>query len=121
MERLKTPFFFVAVAAMTLVVLLEIGGGFLLAGHDVGGTISGQAANVGVSVPPGGQTPPGLGIGYLALVDGIALFTMLLMGIGLVVPPKLQGRLQAVVTLIFSILLILGALVLLFVAIVKLI
>ena len=121
MERLKTPFFFVAVAAMVLVVLLEIGGGFLLAGHDVGGTISGQAAGVGVNVPPGGQTPPGLGIGYLALVDGVALFTVLLMGIGLVVPPKLQGRLSAIVTFIFAILLILAALVLLIIAIVKLI
>ena len=122
MERLKTPFFFVALAAMVLVILLEIGGGFLLAGHDVGSTISGQAASVGgVNVPAGGQTPPGLGLGYLALVDGIALFTVLLMGIGLVVPPKLQGRLQAIVTLIFSILLILAALVLLIIAFVKLI
>lgn len=121
MERLKTPFFFVAVAAMVLVVLLEIGGGFLLAGHDVGSTISNQAAGAGVSVPAGGQTPPGLGLGYLALVDGVALFTVLLMGIGLVVPPKLQGRLSAIVTFIFAILLILAALVLLFIAIVKLI
>jgi hypothetical protein len=120
MERLKTPFFFVAVAAMTLVVLLEVGARFLLAGHDVGATISGQAASVGTSLPAS-SSPPGLGISYLALVDGIALFTMLLMGLGLVVNPKVLGRLQSIVTLIFSILLILLALVLLIVAIVKLI
>lgn len=121
MERLKTPFFFVAVAAMVLVVLLEVGGQFLLAGHDVGATISGQAATAGVSVPAGGSSPPGLGITYLVLVDCVALFTMILMGLGLVVPYKVLGRLQGIVTFIFAIFLILGALVLLVIAIVKLI
>jgi hypothetical protein len=121
MERLRTPFFFVSVAAMILVVLLETGSRFLLAGHDVGGELAGQAASLGVSVPAGAQSPPGLGIGYLALVDAVALFTVALMGTGLVVPQRLQGRLQSIATLIFAILLILGALVLLFIAIAKLI
>ena len=121
MERLKTPFFFVAVAAMTLVVLLELGTRFLLGGHDVGSTISGQAATVGVGVPSGGSSPPGIGISYLALVDGIALFTMILMGLGLVVHPKILGRVQSIATFIFAFLLIFGALVLLIVAIVEVI
>lgn len=120
MERLRTPFFLVAVAAMTLVVLLELGTRFLLAGHDVGATIAGQAASVGTNLPAS-ASPPGLGISYLALVDGIALFTMVLMGLGLVVQPKILGRVQSIATFIFAILLILGALVLLVIAIVKLI
>lgn len=121
MERLKTPFFFVSVAAMILVVLLETGSRFLLAGHDVGAQLAGQAQALGVTVPADAQSANGLGIGYLALVDVIALFTLALMGSGLVLPQRLQGRVQAIATLVFAILLILGALVLLFVAIAKLI
>jgi hypothetical protein len=120
-ERLKTPFFFVSLAAMILVVLLETGSRFLLAGHDVGAQLAGQAQALGVAVPADAQSPPGLGIGYLALVDAVALFTLLLMGTGLVVPQRLQGRVQGIATLVFAILLILGALVLLFIAIAKLI
>lgn len=121
MERLKTPFFFVSLAAMILIVLVEIGAQFLLGGHNVGADLAGQAGQLGVSVPSGAQSPPGLGIGYMALVDGVVLFTVGLMGIGLVVPQRLQGRVQGVATLIFAILLILCALVLVFVALAKLI
>lgn len=121
MEKLKTPFFFVSLAAMILIVLVEIGAQFLLGGHNVGGDLAGQANQLGgVNAPSGGQSPPGLGIGYMALVDSVVLFTVGLMGVGLVVPQRLQGRVQGVATLIFSILLILVALILLFIAIAKL-
>jgi hypothetical protein len=106
---------------MILVVLLETGSRFLLAGHDVGAQLAGQAQALGVGVPADAQSPPGLGIGYLALVDAVALFTVLLMGSGLVVPQRIAGRVQGIATLVFAILLILGALVLLFIAIAKLI
>jgi hypothetical protein len=121
MERLKTPFFLVSVAAMILVILIETGSSFLLGGHNVGADLAGQANSLGVAVPAGAQTPPGLGIRYLALVDAAVLFTVGLMAVGLLVPQRIQGRVQAVATLIFAILLILGALVLLFVAILKVI
>jgi len=58
---------------------------------------------------------------YLALVDVIPLFVVGLMGAGLILPHKLHGRLQGVVTLIGAIVLILTALVLLIVAIVEVI
>src|SRR5262245_28632433 len=122
MERLRVPFFVIALAAMILVVLMEIGSPFLLGGYDVGAQISQQSGDLGVSVPPGGHSaPPGIGIPYMALVDGIMLFTVLLMGSGLIVPERIQGRVQGVVTLIFAFLLILAALVMLFIAIAKLI
>jgi hypothetical protein len=121
MEKLKTPFFFVALAAMILVVLLEIGAPLLLGGHDVGAQLAGQANQLGVAVPADAQTPPGLGIGYLALVDGLVLFTVALMAVGLVVPTRIQGRIQGIATFIFAILLIIAGLILLIVAIVKLI
>jgi hypothetical protein len=121
MERLKTPFFFVALAAMILVVLLETGSSLLVGGQDAGAQLAGQATSMGVAVPAHAQTPPGLAIGYMALVDGLVLFTLALMAAGLVVPDRIQGRVQGVATLIFSILLILAALILLFIAIAKLI
>lgn len=121
MERLKTPFFVVALGAAILVVLLEIGSRFVLGGHDVGAGLAGQAAHLGVSVPGQARTPPGLGIPYLALVDGIVLFTVGLMAVGMVIPHRVHGRVQGIVTLVFSILLILASLILLLIAIVKLI
>ncbi len=121
MDRLKTPFFLVSVAAMIMVILLETGSSFLLGGHNAGAGLADQANQLGVSVPAGAQTPPGLGIRYLALVDACVLFTVALMAVGLLVPQRIQGRVQGIATLIFSILLILGALILLFIALIKLI
>jgi hypothetical protein len=115
-DRLRTPFFVVALAAMILVVLVEVGSPFLVGGHDVGATLA-SAGPAGVTLPAGAVSPPGRAIAYLALVDGIALFTVALMGAGLLVPDRLHGRLQGIVTLVFAILLILGAIVLLVVAI----
>lgn len=121
MTRLKTPFFFVALAAIVLVVLVELGSGLLLGGRDVGAGLAGQAGRLGVDVPAHAQAPPGLGIGYLALVDAVVLFTVVLMAVGLAVPPRIHGRIQAPATLVFGILLVLTAIVLLIVAIIKLI
>jgi hypothetical protein len=90
MSRLKVPFFAVALAAILLVVLVELGEPLIV----------------------GGGAPPGRGIPYLALVDGVALFTIALMGIGLLAPKRLHGRVQGVVTLVFAILLTIGAVVL---------
>src|SRR3954454_14994268 len=68
MSRLKVPFFAVALAAILLVVLVELGEPLIV----------------------GGGAPPGRGIPYLALVDGVALFTIALMGIGLLAPKRLH-------------------------------
>jgi hypothetical protein len=119
MSRLRVPFFAVALAAILLVVLVELGEPLIIGGHSA--ALPGAANSLGVSVPAQAQTPPGQAIPYLALVDGIALFTLALMGLGLLVPARLHGRLQGVLTLIFSILLLLGAIVLAITAIVRLI
>jgi hypothetical protein len=66
------------------------------------------------------DSPPGMGIPYMAFVDGVALFTVGLMGTSLVIRERLQARLQGCATLIFSILLVLGAIVAIFAAIVAL-
>jgi len=123
MDKLRTPFFVVAMVAAALVVLVELGMSLLLGGHNVGADFYQQAGALGVDVPAGGQVsqPSGRGIPYLALVDVIPLFVVGLMGAGLILPHKLHGRLQGVVTLIGAIVLILTALVLLIVAIVEVI
>ena len=78
---------------------------------------------MGADVPGGTHAaqPPGLGIPYLALVDVILLYTVALMGAGMLVPERVHGRIQGIVTLIGAIILILLALVLLVVAIAELI
>ncbi|MFD0578814.1 hypothetical protein [Dactylosporangium darangshiense] len=123
MDRLRTPFFLVALVAMALVVCVELGEHLIVGGFDAGGALTGQAAAAGLQVPAGGQVerPAGLGIPYLALVDAAALFTVALMAAGLVVPQRLRGRLQGIVTLVFAFLLLLTAIGLLVLAVAKLI
>jgi hypothetical protein len=123
MERLRTPFFIVALIAMTAVVAAEIGAPLFIGGDDAGAALGGQAAGLGVDVPHGGTVtePRGSAIRYLALVDVIPLFTVALMGAGMVLPQRLHGRIQGVVTVVVAILLILAALVLLVLAVAQLV
>jgi hypothetical protein len=118
MERLRTPFFTTAMVAIGLVVLIEIGATWILGGRLDTTALAGRAGEVGLDVPGGGaiQQPAGLAIPYLALIDVIALFTVGLMGLGLVVPTRLLGRVQGIATLVGSIILILTALALAIVA-----
>lgn len=122
MDALRLPFFVLAIVAIALAVLVEVGSGFVTGGGSAGGELLQQANALGVtpSSTSGVTEPPGRAIGYLALVDGILLFTVALMGLGLVVPDALHGRVQGVVTLIASIGLIIGAIVLAIVAFVEL-
>jgi hypothetical protein len=117
---LRVPFLVIAIAAMVLAVLVEIAAPFLVGGHDVGGVLAAQAGDLGVDVPAGASTPPGYAISYLALVDGVLLFTVALMGAGLLVPQRVHGRVQGALTLVFSILLLLAAIGLLVLAIARL-
>jgi hypothetical protein len=104
LESLRKLPFFVALIALVLVVLVELASiGFL--GTDL------------VAPPAYRDLPtPGYGIPYLALPDGILLFTVLLIAISLLVPERIHGRVQGIATLIFSLLLLLGAIVLIVVA-----
>jgi hypothetical protein len=116
MGRLKVPFFVLAFAAILLVVLVEVGSPLLL-GRSAGGTVAITGVPAGTQI----SQPPGHGIPYLALVDGIALFTVALMGLGLLAPDRLHARLQGVITLIASIVLVIAAIALAIVAVLLLI
>ena len=99
LESLRKLPFVVALIALVLVVVVEVSSPLLL---QISGT----------DLPS-----PGKGIPYLALVDGLLLFTMLLIALSLLIPERVHGRVQGIATLIFSLLLLLGAIALIFVAV----
>ncbi|MDJ0893257.1 MAG: hypothetical protein QNK18_18950 [Gammaproteobacteria bacterium] len=105
MDSLRKPLFLAALVLILLAVLVEVSSvGFL-----------GPAASAGSELQS--LQSPGLGISYLALVDGILLFSIGLMALGLVIPARIQGRLQGIVNFIFFLLLLLAAIGLVFLAI----
>ena len=123
MDLLRKPVFILALVLILIVVLIEVGGVELLrrpAGQvaSFGQMLSGredlrdaldeldQGELQAVLSQP---KPPGRAIRYMALLDGMLLFTVALMGLSLVISHRVQGRVQGIATLIFSLLLILGA------------
>ncbi|MGH8512220.1 MAG: hypothetical protein ACREU8_12795 [Gammaproteobacteria bacterium] len=104
LDTLRKPFFVVAIVLITLTVLLEIGSaGFVKA------VCESSRCNQALD-------PPGFGIPYLALLDGLLLFTIALMGIALIAPARIHGRIQGLATFIVSLLVLIGSIVLIFVA-----
>ncbi|HEY6291426.1 MAG TPA: hypothetical protein VI455_07695 [Terriglobia bacterium] len=104
MDTLRKPFFIAALILILIALLVEIGSSAKLA------VVSSSAATLGAGTP-------GKGIPALAFLDGLLLFTSLLMGLGLLVPERLQGRLQGLATLIFSFLMLGAEIVMIFAAI----
>ncbi len=132
MESLRKPFLVLAIALMAVVVLVEIGSAAVIGqGAAVPSQIRAQSASdpvmskalQGVSDSDLRTTadqgrPPGLGVPYMAVLDVVVLFTVGLMGVALVVPARVEGRVQGCVTFIFCLLVILGAIGLIIAAIV---
>lgn len=136
MDRLRTPFLLLAILLSLFVVLLETGTalpGILqgkslpLAAFQAPAQLAASEASLSsdqqtvISQLNKQERPPGLGVPDLALLDSIVLFTLALMGFALIVPARVQGKVQGIATLIFSILLIILALALIFFAIAALI
>lgn len=107
---LRRPFFVAAVAVAAVVVLGELGLAGLVGGNPVGLVPVDVAASVGVDpavaaeVSLGATSPPGSGIAYLALVDGLLLFTLALLGSSMVISHRTYGRVQGIVTLVVTLL-----------------
>lgn len=136
MEELRKPFFIAALLLFGLVVLIELGASIALGAGpaDASRIVAAQCPSpVPSPTPPecdqgkvsaaidqarsSGHPKPGLGIPYMALVDGVVLFNLLLIGSSLVVPLSIEARLQGFATLIFGVVVILLAIVLIFAAI----
>jgi hypothetical protein len=120
-EGLRKPFFIAALVLIAIVVLVELG--------SLGVLGDGGTASFEDLVPESGEVreayeeeldrdelaqvltrdkPPGRAIPYMALLDGIVFFTVALMGVGLLLRERIQGRVQGCVTLIYSLLTVIG-------------
>ena len=95
----KLPFF-IAIAAIAIAVIIEMSSSL----HSSAGAALAH-----------GYANPGLGIRYLALIHGIVLFNALYMGLALL-SRKITGSLQGIITLILSLGIVIGGIVLIFVA-----
>ncbi len=98
MDRLRLPFFIVAMILILLVTLGEAGSAAFLSHNDS------QLKNLGSSAP-------GWGIPTMALLDGLICFAVGLMGLSMILAKGLHAKIQGILTLIVSFLLLLGAIV----------
>jgi hypothetical protein len=129
-DQLRKVPLIIAFGLILVVVALELGSAAFLKGA----ASSTQAARTAADAGLGGHVaaaqavgdaaqqdePPGLGIPYLALVDGIVAYSLGLMLLALVIPDHLQAKVQGIVSLILSILLALGSMALILAALAKL-
>jgi len=95
MDRLRLPFFIVAIVLIFLVTLGEAGSAAFLSQSDS------QLKNLGSSAP-------GWGVPTMALLDGLILFAVGLMGLSMILAKGIHAKIQGIVTLIVSLLLLLG-------------
>jgi hypothetical protein len=133
-DSLSKPLFFVAAAFLTLAFLIELGSPLLdrlssrigMAASQMDRTLEGARRLPLNDLPPGdlqaklsrsGGTPPGRGVPYMAMLDGLLLFTVVLIGMAFLVPERIHGRIQGIVTLIVSLSVLLTATVKIFTAI----
>ncbi len=95
LDELRKPFLVIALVLIFLVVLIE-------------GT-SMLWLNVGTSATEAlGAETPGYGITYLAFLDSLVFYITLLIGLAMIIPDRLQGRVQGCATAIVSFLGCLG-------------
>jgi hypothetical protein len=95
LDRMRRPIFIVALIVIFLTVIVELGS--IAALH-----LSPQAG------APLNVSPTGKAIPAMAFLDGLILFATVIIGIALLIPERVQSKVQGIVTLIFSLLLILG-------------
>ena len=145
MGDLRRPFFIVAIVLIGLVVLIELGSSLVLRADEASEAALREAVEVELADELAGLnaaqreqriqqrvnqlqarraeegSTPGLGIPYLALIDTLVLFTVILMGAGLLLPERVHGRIQGIVTLVVSIIVIIVGIILIIVALLLLI
>lgn len=103
LDDLRKPFFFIALVLIGVALLVELGSQWLVGVPDP----TGSAATLDVP-------HPGYGIRSLALLDVLVIFSVGLMGLSMLLPERIHGRLQGIATLVVAILVLLAALVLLY-------
>jgi hypothetical protein len=102
MNQLRLPFFIAAIVAFVIAILIEVSAKDAL---DWFGFLDGSLDQ---------QKTPGMAIGYLALVDGLIVYSLAWMVAGLLIPRSVTGRAQGIVSLVISILAFIATLLLIF-------
>jgi hypothetical protein len=92
LDSMRRPFFIVSLIAIFLAVLVELGSIAML----------GHAAS-GLDVDVNSKAIPAM-----ALLDGLVFYATLIIGIALLIPERVQSKVQGIATLIFSFLLVLA-------------
>lgn len=110
MDQIKKPLFFLAVILMLFVVMFEAGSVFFIGSTPEN---TSKILEVGISTS-------GYGITYLAVFDTLLIFTILIMTASMLIPEKIHGRLQGIITLIFSLIMIIISISLIFTTLLKL-
>ncbi len=100
LDDLRKPFFILALVLVGLAVLVE-----------------GASKLLGISTPSMPAPAAGFGVPAMLLLDALLVLTVSLMGAALLIPERVHGRLQGLVTLVVSLIVLIAAFVMLFVAI----
>ena len=98
LDSMRKPIFLIALIAIGLTVLVELSSIALISN----GSSSANALNVSVT----GQAIPSM-----AYLDGLIFFAAFIIGIALLVPERVQSKVQGLATVIVSFLLLLGCIV----------
>jgi hypothetical protein len=121
MGELRKPFFIAAVVLILIVVAVEIGATWFLGGitakaEDLTNLLNDPAlASYKGEINPADLqklnkgTPPGRAIPALAVLDGLVLFTVLLMGAPMFIPERIFARVQGIATLVVSLMALTGS------------
>jgi hypothetical protein len=100
LDTMRKPLFVVSLIAILLAVLVESASiGFL--SQNVGAA---NALNISLA---------GKAIPAMAFLDGLVLFATVIIGVALLVPERVQSKVQGIVTLVFAILLVLSTILIL--------
>lgn len=102
MDKLRKPFLLAAIILSLLVVAIELA--------------TGAFPNLLKFLQGPTEGPPGVGIPTMALIDIPLAFTLILFGLGCILPHPALARIQGCATLIVGILMLLGAIVAVFLA-----
>jgi hypothetical protein len=128
---IRKPFFFLALALLALAVLAELGSRLVVERPAPAPTVSSEdvsqidpplppEAVASIHADPAGDKPPGLGISYLPYFDVLLLLSVALLGAALIIGDRISGRVQGVVRLVASVLLLLAVIVAFFKALIEL-
>lgn len=121
MGELRKPFFIGAVALILIAVAIEVGATWFLGGmraktdHLTSVLDDPSFSDYQGAINPADMeklnkgTPPGRAIPAMAVLDGLVLFTVVLMGAPLFIPERIFAKVQGVATLVVSLLALIGS------------